>query len=388
MGYSDTECLGVVVSNLLACIRKGNKLVYSRNRNYKPQSSKKNITPYRIIRSIGFLEGRGYVTNHVGESSKQSSMRVVSWVDPTDKFKQEWSDVVVYMQAEIDYLEGCDVIELRDVNKNTVPYRKSDHINRMATTVRQLNQMNESVVVEDKDGSLLTNIYCRIFNESFEFGGRFYRADVLSIKNKKTHDRLKIKIGGQGVCEVDYSNLHFRIAASFEGLDVEDMPLDVYSGILEDEDNLIDREVVKLAVNMMFNCNNEDQARKTIQKEINLMPKESRSNYTLGNALSVMSLVYLAYPQFEHLFCSDSSFGRVLQNADSHLASDIIDLMVERNIPCLPIHDSFIVPLDKLNVLCDTMGDCFRGRFNWTGVVPVGVKYIEGGAVIEQKICV
>ena len=82
---------------------------------------------------------------------------------------------------------------------------------------------------------------------------------------------------------------------------------------------------------MMINCWNEEQALKVNQREINLMSKEDKAVYTLGNALSVISLIRFAYPAFEYLFCNSASFGRVLQNADSHLASDILDIMIEKN---------------------------------------------------------
>ena len=388
MGYRDTQCLGVVIYNLLACIRKRNVLVYSRRIMPNASVSPKGITTRRVIRAVDFLEREGYVINHIGRGSAIAENRRASWIEPTQKFLDEWTDQTVYMTAEIDYLEQCEVIELRDKNKNAIPYRNSEHIKRMSETVRELNKMNESHVVVDKDGETLSNIYCRIFNESFGYGGRFYRADVLAIKNKETDDRLRITIDGGGVCEVDYSNLHFRIAAALEDLDAEDIPLDVYSGLLEDESNGVDREIVKLSVNMMFNCMDEGSAMKAIQKEINLMEKDKKSQYTLGNAESVMSLIREAYPDFVHLFCTKSSYGRILQNADSHLASDVIDQMLLHGVPCLPVHDSFIVPVEHLNLLCDTMGECFRKRFNWDGIVPVGLKYIDNGNIVSEKICV
>ena len=388
MGYSDTECLAVVIYNLLACLRKDSVLVYSRMTSSKLRPSKKGINARRVIRAIDFLEAEGYVVNHKGRGSPIVENRRVSWVEPTQKFIDEWCEKEVFLQAELDYLDQCEVIELRDTEKNSIPYKNSEHIKRMADTVRELNKMNEGCEIRDGEGSVMTNIYCRIFNESFDYGGRFYRADVLAIKNKKTDDRLKVTIDGEPVCEVDYSNLHFRIAAALEDLDAEDIPLDVYSGILEDEDNAVDREIVKLAVNMMFNCRNDEKARAAIQKEINLLKKEDKAEYTLGNATSVMSLIDNAYPQFSYLFCTEGSFGRVLQNADSHLASDIIEVMLNRQIPCLPVHDSFIVPLKHLDFLCDTMGECFRKRFNWQGVVPVGLKYFNCGELVKEKICV
>lgn len=386
--FKDREVLGVIISNLLACRRKNNTLVYSRKLGYKAGVSKKAITPTRVIRGVDFLESVGYIVNHVGRGSKDPAWRKISWIEPTDKFLEDWNEEEMCMQAEQDYLDSCTVIELRDSIKMAIPYRNSEHIQRMATTVRKLNVMNEGSVIRDGKGEVLTNIYCRIFNESFEYGGRFYRADILAIKNKDDNARLNITIDGEPVVEVDYSNLHFRIAAAMEDVDAEDIPLDVYSGILEDETNPVDRRIVKLAVNMMFNCKDEGKAQMAIQQEINLLPIEDRMQYTLGTARSVMKLIYDAYPNFTHKFCTAESFGRVLQNADSHLASDILEVMIEKNIPCLPVHDSFIVQFKYMDFLCETMGDCFRKRFNHEGIVPVGVKWKECGEVIEEKICV
>lgn len=386
--FTDTESVGCIIYNLLACLRKGSVLLYSRNKNYTSGVSKKGMTPYRIIKAVDFLEKEGYIINHKGKASMVVENRRMSWIEPADKFLSEWQVSEIYMQAELDYLDQCEVIELRDTNKNTIPYRNSEHINRMAEVVRSLNKMNEVCVVKDGNDKLLSNIYCRIFNESFDYGGRFYRADVLAIKNKDDNARLDITMDGSSVCEVDYSNLHFRIAAALEDLDSEDIPLDVYSGILDDETNKADRSIVKLAVNMMFNCYNDEKAQGAIQKEINLLPKEERGKYTLGNAKSVMALIYRAYPTFSHLFCEESSFGRILQNADSHLASDILEVMLENGIPCLPVHDSFVVKMEHMDLLCDTMGDCFRKRFETSGVVPVGVKWKINGLVNEEKICV
>jgi uncharacterized protein YkuJ len=386
--YKDTEVVGIIIYNLLACVRKGSVLVYSRMAGGKATKSRKNVTVGRVIKAVDFLEREGYIVNHKGRGSPIVENRIPSWIEPTDKFLQQWPSKEVYMQAEIDYLEQNEVLELRDVTKNAMQYRNSEHIQRMADVVRSLNTMNEGSEVRDGEGQILTNIYCRIFNESFELGGRFYRADVLQIKNKDNDARLDITIDGKQVCEVDYSNLHFRIAAAQQDIDTEDIPLDVYSGILEDEQNPVDRRIVKLAVNMMFNCTSKSSARSAIQKAINTMSQDDKSKYTLGLARSVMELIFSAYPDFLDFFCEPGSFGRALQNADSHLASDILEVMVSKGITCLPVHDSFIVSIDHMDFLCDTMGEAFRNRFGVTSVVPVGVKYKINGVVTEDKICV
>lgn len=386
-GYSDPTVLGVVITNLLACIKKSNLLVYSRSKG-KSTNSKKGITARKVMRCIEFLSDEGYITNHVGTAHAKMEKRQISYVCPTNKFIEEWSVKELVEEAMESYQNALQVIELRDDQKQSLKYRNNQDIKKMEEVVRNLNRMNEVVQIRGGEGETLTNFYCRIFNESFDYGGRFYKADVLAIKNKQTSARLDITIDGQSVVEVDYSNLHFRIAAALENLDYENIPLDVYSGILDDETNEIDRRIVKLAVNIMFNCYNEASAEKAINLEINKLTQEEKSVYTLGKAKSVILLIYDAYPEFIELFCNSRSYGRVLQNADSHLANDILEVMIERGIPCLPVHDSFIVQTKYMNLLCETMGNCFRNRFNVDWMVPVGISYKENGVKQEEKICV
>lgn len=387
-GYKDITTLGVVVTNLIACLRKQCKLVYSRDTGGTKTSSKKDITSRKVIRCIEYLVHDGYVVNVKGKPHKIKEKREVSYITPTQKFIEVWNMEELIEETMKAYEDTVKVIELRDEEKNSIPYRNTQDIKKMEEVVRKLNHMNESFRIEDGSGKTLTNFYCRIFNESFAYGGRFYKADVLAIKNRGTDARLDIKIEGQEVCEIDFCNLHFRLAAALKDIDVEYLPLDVYSGILEDETNTVDRRMVKLAVNIMFNCYNDDDAEGAIRKEINLLKDDDKKRYSLGGAKAVMLLIYDKYPQFGDFFCCPDSMGRILQNADSHLANDILEVMIEKNIPCLPVHDSFLVQTKNADLLSKTMGDCFRKRFGVDYLVPISLNWKEDGVAIEEKLSV
>lgn len=388
LGYSDTTTLGVVVSNLLACLKKGNALVYSRMTGVRKSQSKKGVTVNKVIKCVDHLEQIGLITNHRGKAHKIMEKREISYILPTEKFITNWFDQEQIEEAMQAYEETISVIELRDRDKNSIPYRNTQDVKKMEEVVRKLNHMNESFDIRTGDGRVMTNFYCRIFNESFAYGGRFYKADVLAIKNKDTDARLDIEIDGEPVCEIDFCNLHFRIASALEDMDVDELPLDVYSGILEDETNTVDRRIVKLSVNIMFNCFKEERAEEAIRKELNTMTPEEKGKYTLGGAKAVILLIYDAYPQFIKKFCSSDSYGRVLQNADSHLANDIIEVMIDKNIPCLPVHDSFIVPMKHADLLSSVMGGCFRKRFGVDYPVPITMSWKENGTTIEEKLSV
>lgn len=385
--YDDLQALNVVCTNLIACLRKGQVLVYSRDK-ANPASKKKKITTRRIMKAIAFLEVKGYLVNRIGKPHKDPEKRGISFVIATELFKSLFHTDDIRIECEKLHAESLPVVILRDADKKPIDFRSNEMIEEMKQAVKNLNELNEKTVVLDELGNPITNTYCRIFNESFEYGGRFYKADVLQIKNKTTSARLGITIDGEPVVEADLGNLHFRIVASKEGIDTYDLPADIYADMLEDKDNLVDREIVKLAVNMMFNCYGEEGARRAIQSEINKLSPEDKVVYTLGNAKSVMMLIYHTYPDFTDYFCCEESYGRRLQNEDSHLAASILAVFIDKGFPILPVHDSFIVSRKHENLLVDTMAVKFKERFGTNDLIPITISYKDAGKVFKNRVWV
>ena len=378
--YKDKDTLGCVVYNLISCLKKNSVLVYSRNNNHNSEFN--NITVYKIIKAVSFLEEEGYVINVIGKAHSDRDKRSLSFLVPTDKFIDKWGDMNLMIKAEIDYIEGVEVLELRDTDKNRIPFKMTRELKKMFNTVLKLNKMNDSFDVRNKEGYLLNNIYCRIFNEDFKHGGRFYRADVLGIPSK---ERLDITISNESVVEIDFSCLHFRIAGFLNGIDFFSLPEDVYNEVLgEDEEHTdTNRKVVKLAVNIMFNSKSYASAYRALSNDMKQLKKEE--DFSLGSAKEVVEMVKNRYPEFDDIFCRGDSYGRVLQKHDSELAALILSKFVDRGIPCLPIHDSFIVRKSDRFFLEETMGESFREMFDTDLPVPVCVKYKDGEEIVKQS---
>ena len=389
-GYKDTQILCCVVYNLISCLRKGRKLVYSRNK-YEKSRSKKKITVFKVMKVVDWLQKEGYVTNYIAPPIQNKDDRQVSYIIPTLKFVEEFCDVAeVQRMAELAYQEAYAYIELRNEDKEPVLFRNTKQTQRLEGVVKKINILNDICTVRDKEGNVLNNFYCRVFNNDFGHGGRFYRADVLRVPHSDGRlGRYDITINGNPVVEIDYGNLHFRIAATREGIDLSKVASDVYMGILEPEEKTeSNRAIVKLAVNIMFNSLDDKKAKQAIQSEINLKFKD-KQDLTLRTGTEVFNRVKVAYPQFDSLFCNGDGYGSVLQNYDSELAACVLDVMADKNIPCLPVHDSFIVERQYQRTLEETMGDCFRKLFQVDVMVPVGVGYRnEVGEVQEYKILV
>ena len=385
--HKNKVVLGIILTNIISGIRTGTKIVYSRNKATRAESTERNVTVPQVISCVKVLEKEGYIVNTIGTASPDPEKREASTLEPTEKFMNEFLTQADFDQTEVDYIEATAGLVLRDARKMAVPYLKTDETEKMRQLVVDLNKLNESVPILTGDGQRLSNIYSRIFNESFNYGGRFYRADVLQLHSKDGNQRLDITIDGQPVVEVDFQNLHFRIAAVIDGGFIEDVPIDMYADILEDSSNKVERQIVKMAVNIMFNCKSVDSARRAIQGEINSLSSEDKEKYTLGSAKSVMALIEMNYREFSHMFCNEDSFGRVLQNLDSHLAADILEVFVLKEIPILCVHDSFVVAKEQLELLVLTMADKFRERFKIDCPVPMSIKWRDTDkSVLEKKV--
>lgn len=397
--HKNKVVLGVILANILSGIRKNTTIVYSRDTASKPQTSKRKITSLQVMSCVKVLEREGYITNVIGKGSPHPEHRVISTILPTEKFMNEFPDLSEIEMDEVEraYLTAIESLILRNKDKKAIPYEHTDETEKMKELVVKLNILNEKATVLTGTGERLSNVYSRIFNESFDQGGRFYRADILQLHSKDGDQRLDITIDGKPVVEVDFQNLHFRIAAAVVGVPMQDVPMDMYADILEDVTNKVDRRIVKLAVNIMFNCDRSDTAKRAIQSEINTLSEEDKAVYTLGNARSVMALILQSYPDFEGLFFAMEPFGRVLQNLDSHLAADILEVFVLKEIPILCVHDSFVVAKEHLELLVLTMADKFRERFKIDCPVPMSIKWKDTSktgtlgrdvdkSVLEKKI--
>lgn len=385
MSFSDKICLNMIVMNLLACVRKGNKLSYPRNKNVTPRNKKK-ISVRHIIKAIDFLVESGMVYNVIGNSSKLAELRTMSYISPTQDFISAWDTTFEYEDAEMKHLDASQVIILRDKDKNDIPYVRTPEIIEMEKAVHAINEVNTCAIITDGNGKNLVNIYTRIFNEDFNHGGRYYRGDVLQLKHRDTHSRLDITINEESVVEIDYSNLHFRIAAVMNGINPDSLPDDVYSGIIDDYTNRVDRRIVKLAVNIMFNATSESKALRAIQQTINSLSTDEKTVFNLGSCRTVVARIKRSYPQFVPYFCRGDSSGLELQCLESKLATSVLMKCVEEELPCLPVHDSFIVEWFTMETLAGFMKESFQELFNVNCRVPLVASWKLGDDVCETPM--
>lgn len=185
------------------------------------------------------------------------------------------------------------------------------------------------------------NYLHRVFNNgSFDDGGRFYGA--FHIGTNKDWRKRYILINGSPTVELDYSAHHIRILYHLEGIDYDDDPYDILCK--KPEERKIYKKILLTAINA-------DSEIATIKSFI----REARNDQEISCPLThgyvgglIANFKNVHKPIAKHI-CS--GIGVRLMNIDSRITEAILMRMTRGNIPCLPVHDSYIVPVEHKDIL-------------------------------------
>jgi hypothetical protein len=213
----------------------------------------------------------------------------------------------------------------------------------------QLYKLQDEVRGKDKGKELLDLRriqLVRIFSRgSLEKGGRFYRGWWQGIPSMH---RPHIRINGKKTIEVDYSGMHLRMLYALCKVDFP-YDKDPYDIGLEDW------------------VGKEDSRRKVIKKAFNAILNDEEGNYKLkAEDEKVLGLSNDEFHQklkdthpkiYEEI---QSDIGLKLQKIDSDIAEEVLLQLTSLSIPCLPVHDSFIVSASNELLLIDLLKNAFR----------------------------
>src|ERR1700752_3965353 len=197
----------------------------------------------------------------------------------------------------------------------------------------------------------------RVFNGSFDRGGRFY-CHGPSFQNLPAGERRELELIIDGTAhpmiEVDYSNLHIRMAYSEAGERIPDGDQYTADGF--------NRALFKVAVNTLFNASTTNSAILAITEEVRYAPalravgdvKSSNRSPCRALAKRVVAAIHHKHLRIKSYFGSDC--GARFQRQDSDMAIEVMTRMIQRTGRCpLPLHDSFLVPEIDADILSQTM---------------------------------
>jgi hypothetical protein len=228
----------------------------------------------------------------------------------------------------------------------------------------------------------LRPIHFAVFTDDWTQHGRLYTGKY-GHQSLIDLERKTIKFNGKPSIELDYSGMHPRLLYHLNGMEYKKDPYRLWGDKTTDEMRYVAKIMVNAAINAptanaaIAACNygltTYTKERDTNGKLIRKSGKTLDSANLLEKALRVSKLTFkevydkvLTYHKpIAHLFSND--YGIKLMRIDSAIALDIMYFHADQCIPCLGVHDSFIVPENKSTDLYQLMHQCYKTR---TGFYP------------------
>lgn len=329
-----------------------------------PERYRTGIESYRTVRNvIDGMVNAGFIEFEKGYKNLNTGKGHISKIKPTDSFGLSLPAIGLDTFEE---MRPQEVIILRDENKNDRDYVESDSIKEMRIDLNVYNELrskskiniknipykvlsinlneiklysktrlqlidkNEPIVIELKPTFLV-----RIFNNnSFRFGGRFYRGVESGLPEQV---REYICINEHETIELDYSGLHLRMAYNMGGLKLNGDPYKISTN-----QPVHMRSFYKKISLIMINAENETNAYKGIVNEY----RGTEYQKFIPNLKHKTLKQYCDAFKEAHKAISNrfyTGLGIFLQNIDSAISNRILMHFARKDILVLCIHDSYII---------------------------------------------
>lgn len=254
--------------------------------------------------------------------------------------------------------EHVEAIVLRDrADKAEIDYPETAQTTTMRDQMRAVNDEVAQLELRHRGDRLEVPPLRRIFNGSFDRGGRLY-CHGASYQNMSSEQRREISVVIDGaaapVVELDYANLHISMAYCKAGRRLPLVDQYAIQGF--------DRGLVKVAVNTLFNAPTTQNGILAVAEEL-LNDRKLRAASGLTStdrapcrelAKGVVAAIETKHSVIKDYFGSDC--GAAFQREDSDMAIKVLTRMLDTTGRCpLPVHDSFLVAETDADILGRTM---------------------------------
>ena len=273
---------------------------------------------------------------------------------PTKKFFEEIID-----RYEVTYKNLYQRHSLIEFINGNLPDRSTRRIYEIE---KRLLKYNELLLASDIDlpeevmadfyheKNLALRTYKRSFNKNLYSYGRFHGPYWQTLP-KKT--RALIKINGEKTIELDFEAMFLHMLYSKRGLNLFDFlpksedPYDVG----------FNRKIIKAAFTA---CVNKNCDRENINHVVSKSAKKILKNdFKKGiNYRQKLDELALKHQPVGDMFYKN--VGDELCFMESRIADLVISYLTKKKIPVLSIHDSFIVPISKVDELYNSMLRAFK----------------------------
>lgn len=354
-------------------------LRYTRNPKYWKEHGK-NLSWLYMKKVIDYLTEKDMVYNFIG-GVKQGKEDICSMLIVNPEFI-----LLCNGGSEDDScIDECllppeiPLVEIRDENKCVRKPTKEERIevSDMEMVVKEYCRLLSQKTISVNGIQVPELFFRRIATVDLNHGCRWY--DDGTIQKEDATSRSSVIIDQEYTVEVDYSSLHFSLAAEELGLDLKgkdpyDFPFEVEVcheevekwrggyGFKDKYDPV--RNLKKVALLTMFNAKSEESAVRAIAKALkdDYRKEELVKRKFVGiKQVKVKDLVRsLKLHNSEVSSYLMSGVGTRFQKLDSEMMTYCIKRFMEIDEVCIPIHDSIIVKRSQSDFAIECMEDAYE----------------------------
>lgn len=372
----EQEVLEAIVADAIvsAHLYPGRRVSYSRRNEHWTQRMRYTGPGWRrdvVTRVIDKLVERGILIEHdrrpPGKRGVQSSYlpnpMLAAFAMP--KLNKRRGESLILKNAEGELMAYKDTPQTRD--RRYMLDRVNSVLSRTEFRIAGDEAMSDGrwMKIDDILLSTAQTAMHRVYNGGWTLGGRFYGAFWMSMPSE---DRRHILIDGHETAEVDYDMLHARIIYAWAK---KKLVGDAY------EIAGFERKVAKRAFFIIINAPTYLSAKGAVAE---YLKKKKMDPKRAGKLIAAMKERHEPVAKYFH-----SGLGLKLQNLDSEMAEYVLRVMtVQKGIPCLPIHDSFIVPAGQVKNLMRTMKAAYEKFVGRASATVCSIKSVATSAVTKS----
>jgi len=252
-----------------------------------------------------------------------------------------------------------ELVVLRDNQKNLLDYKDTAETHKIRKRLTILNKVNSEAEIKYKN-TILQPCIRAIFLNKFTLYGRLHTGGYKhNYQSYASEDRIMLTINGNTVTELDYAALHPNLLYADVGIQYMGDP---YSKV---NDNPQARTFLKKILLALINSSNEMQAERAANNWLFENKEECKILHKIGitKARPFIDKFIEEHKPISHFFFTGA--GLRVMNRDAKICLDVCYYFAQKNIPILPVHDSFIIQEQYKNELKKVMQDVYKRHTNF-----------------------
>ena len=229
----------------------------------------------------------------------------------------------------------------------------------------------------------LRPVHYALFTDTFHQHGRIYTSKYgQQALRKLERNTLEFETGPHTLeksVELDYGGLHPRLAYHLSGIDYQSDPYKLWPKTTDPM-----RLMAKVMINAALNAKSADAAISDCNRAMSIYRKDrktKKSGKALADAIALQRAANVTGLKFKDIytvarskhqriaawFASDA--GMRLMRLDSEIALRIMHHFAKQGIPCLGVHDSFLVPQSAASELRRVMRVFYRQKVGFNPII-------------------